>query len=733
MAINWDMWSNLPGRIQQTRGNEFDFSSISPAVVEAYSNYQAMRPKRRLDLLRKYEEANKNIKEDDVNKLWLDRKQKEAYDADLMRRRQRNLKNIQSAPEPYEGNEGLGVLPNPYGEKELGVIDFGKKEEGTDKVSAFGKLFDKTVSDIKNPGATYTDTEIPYAIKEPEAPEFGLDMYKKGLGFDTTSYENTEDLSDRWDDMSPEQKRIYFEGTPTKEEAESVRLEMLKNALGKEYEDARSAFDEYGGLNEYQRMRKAGEQASIWNPQIGKILTDAANDIREDRVQGWKEAVEMETKMYEKAMDLYEKSGKKPSYRRMAEAHLAKLGSLMDNSPRKPDSKDWWYEGEQEGGQNTLERDAKRPDVIIEDKIESGEISRIEDFAKPENAELWSQIDAVDQKNLTKYLSDLNRERQKASDQETMDTTAFIQTNVDPGFINEQSNSSLEISELGAIDKILNPKEGDPKPTTGDYQMAMSYLQKMGNNVKGQFDDKKKIRWNNIQGDIRKAWNNDDYGSLFGSIAEGIGFLFGEAFGLNEKELKEITKNPQHMRVVRQAIRSQLGQAQRSYNFRAENARKVLGDRRVPENYAYLKPYEVAGELPVTTEDIISFNLDNSGKPKVSNELAEAAAMAIQSGENKFVFGDKNYKLGGQYGFDVLPDIRPEIVAANPNEPTEVIDAAEIAKEAKKTEFKVGNDTYTINSNNIIKKKQGGGGGGGDKNKDVANQGTTTTTKRGRR
>ena len=79
--------------------------------------------------------------------------------------------------------------------------------------------------------------------------------------------------------------------------------------------------------------------------------------------------------------------------------------------------------------------------------------------------------------------------------------------------------------------------------------------------------------------------------------------------------------------------------------------------------------------------------------------------MAIQSGENKFVFGDKNYKLGGQYGFDVMLDIRPEIVAENPNEPTEVIDAAEMAKEAKKTEFKVGHDTYTINSNNVIKKK----------------------------
>lgn len=636
MAIQWNLWSNLPERIQQTRGNEFDFSSISPAVVEAYSNYQAMRPKRRLDLLRKYEEANKNIKEDDVNKLWLDRKQKEAYDADLMRRRQRNLKNIQSAPEPYEGNEGLGVLPNPYGEKELGVIDFGKKEEGTDKVSAFGKLFDKTVSDIKNPGATYTDTEIPYAIKEPEAPEFGLDMYKKGLGFDTASYENTEGLSDRWDDMSPEQKRIYFEGTPTKEEAESVRLEMLKNALGKEYEDARSAFNEYGGMNEYQRMRRAGEQASIWNPQIGKILLDASDRVKEDRIQGWKEAVELTSQRYKQAMELFEKTGIW-SYKRDAENYMARLGELMDNNPRRADAKDWWYEGEPEETKATPETDALK---ALENKIGSGEISDMTDFQNEDNKELWDKLGADDKRGLESYLSKQIAGRTAARDKEYTDLTSYIQTNVDPGFVNDQAETSLRISTLSSLDNILNK---DPKEvTSGDYQTAIAALQKMGNNVRNQFDSKKQLRWNTINSNISNAWKNDDYGKLFGSLMEGAGFLLGEAFGLNEKDMKEIGKNPQQMRIVQETIRSELQKAQAEFNNRARYVNDYLSaaQRRVPAGYINLTEKQVSGSLPpITIEQLTAINKE------VPAEVVSGGAEALANGLTEFKVGNKNYVI----------------------------------------------------------------------------------------
>lgn len=299
MAIDWSMWSNLPGRIQETRGNEFDFSSISPAVVEAYSNYQAMRPKRRLDLLKKYEEANRAIKEDDLKKQWLDAKQKDAYNTDLAYRRNAELKNIQSAPEPI-GPTTLAPVVQP------------EPSKLTDKVNDAEKDFEKAVTEIKTLGGSGYSPEPkglgvltdPYKEKY-EGPDFGLDTFRGGISFDEKAYGKTPELRDRWDELTDEQKGKYFTGEPTKEEMDALRMDRLKEALGEEYDDARSAFDEYGGLNEYQRMRKAGEQASIWNPQIGKVLLDASDRMRDDRIQAYNEILSNLKWRHEQALNRY--------------------------------------------------------------------------------------------------------------------------------------------------------------------------------------------------------------------------------------------------------------------------------------------------------------------------------------------------------------------------------------------------------------------------------------------
>lgn len=305
MAIDWSMWSNLPGRIQETRGNEFDFSSISPAVVEAYSNYQAMRPKRRLDLLRKYEEANKAITEDDLKKQWLSGKQKEAYGADLMRRRNENLKNIQSMPEQKGTNKVLlADLMTP-------ATELGDKPLETEHAPVGGFIhYDDPFKPVRDAQFAPVGGDFRLGDKPRETPEytgkdFGLDTFRSGLTFDEKAYESTPDLRDRWDELTDEQKGAYFTGEPTKEEIDALRMDRLKEALGEEYEDARSAFDEYGGLNEYQRMRRAGEQASIWNPQIGKVLLDASDRMRDDRVQAFNEILNNLKWRHEQALNRY--------------------------------------------------------------------------------------------------------------------------------------------------------------------------------------------------------------------------------------------------------------------------------------------------------------------------------------------------------------------------------------------------------------------------------------------
>ena len=628
--IDWSLWSNLPNRIQQTRGNEFDFSSISPAAVEAYSNYQAMKPKRRLELLNRYNEANKNIKDEDLKNEWLTGKQKEAYDADLAYRRNANLKNIMSEPEPV-GATTLAPLVQPEPSKQ------------SDKVKDFEKDFGKAVTEINTLGGSGYSPESkglgvltdPYNEKY-NGPDFGLDNFRNGLTFDEKAYESTPDLSDKWDELTDEQKAKYFTGEPTKEELDNLRSYKLQEALGKEYEDALSAFDEYGNLNEYQRMRKAGEQASIWNPEIGKILLDASDRVKEDRIQGWKEAVELTSQRYKQAMELYEKTGIW-SYKRDAENYMNRLGELMENNPRRADAKDWWYEGEPEETKTTPETDALK---ALEEKIGSGEIADMTDFQNDANMELWNKLSAEDKRGLENYLSKLIASRTAARDKEYTDLTSYIQTNVDPGFVNDQAETSLRISTLSSIDNILNK---DPKKvTSGDYQTAIAALQKMGNNVRNQFDSKKQIRWNNINSNISNAWKNDDYGKLFGSLMEGAGFLLGEAFGLNEKDMNEIGKNPQRKRIVQETIRSELQKAQAEFNNRARYVNESLtaAQRRVPAGYINLTEKALSENLPpITVEQLATFNKD------VPAEVVTSGAEALLKGENEFKVGKKDYVI----------------------------------------------------------------------------------------
>lgn len=626
MAIQWNLWSNLPERIQQTRGNEFDFSSISPAAVEAYSNYQAMKPKKRLELAQRYEEAQKSLTED---------KLKERYQQNLKNRQKFVPDNEGELPEELKTIEklnaagldlsGAGSLPNfgtrgPINPQMYGTVP--QPKFGT------GKDFDYKKTDLTDQANTEDrigyqeksmwpeDRELPrVAVGSPESPKTNIPYPEYKFG-------------------SPDLRTLPFEEL-SKEDKDALKLEMLKESLGKEYDDALSAFNEYGGLNEYQRMRRAGEQASIWNPQIGKILLDASDRVKEDRVQGWKEAVELTSQRYKQAIELFEKTGIW-SYKRDAENYMARLGELMDNNPRRADAKDWWYEGEPEETKATPETDALK---VLENKIGSGEISDMTDFQNEDNKKLWDKLGADDKRGLESYLSKQIAGRTAARDKEYTDLTTYIQTNVDPGFVNDQAETSLRISTLSSLDNILK----DPKnATSGDYQTAMAALQKMGNNVRNQFDSKKQLRWNAINSNISSAWKNDDYGKLFGSLMEGAGFLLGEAFGLNEKDMREIGKNPQQQRIVKETIRSELQKAQAEFNNRAKYVNDYLtaAQRRVPAGYINLTEKTLAENLPpITVEELSVINKE------VPAEVVSAGAQALANGDTEFKAGDKEYKI----------------------------------------------------------------------------------------
>lgn len=698
MAIQWDMWSNLPGRIQQTRGNEFDFSSISPAAVEAYSNYQAMKPKRRLELLNKYEEANKAITEDRL---------KEQY--------QTNLKNRQKFVP--EGEENLTPQLKDFTKLKEAGLEFGENTDfGAGRLIEQAKQRGAGNFRYPSPIKTVTDLDKQSLLTDEEREQ------QKSMGW-PEDRDLPEVVAQPYDWYSNGKKKVKEPEVPvfeagrnevpalafedlTQEDKDAIRLDMLKEALGKEYDDARSAFDEYGALNEYQRMRRAGEQASIWNPQIGKILLDASDRVKEDRIQGWKEAVDITSQRYKQAMELFEKTGIW-SFKRDAENYMARLGELMENNPRRAGAKDWWYEGEPEETKATPETDALK---ALENKIGSGEIADMADFQNEANKELWDKLGADDKRGLESYLSKQIAGRTAARDKEYTDLTTYIQTNVDPGFVNDQAETSLRISTLSSLDNILNK---DPKEvTSGDYQTAIAALQKMGNNVRNQFDSKKQLRWNAINSNISNAWKNDDYGKLFGSLMEGAGFLLGEAFGLNEKDMKEIGKNPQQMRIVQETIRAELQKAQAEFNNRARYVNESLSaaQRRVPTGYINLTEKQVSGALPpLTIEQLTAINKD------VPADVVAGGAQALANGDTEFKVGNKEYKID-QYvikektAAPAAPagggakDWNKILTGANSGLSQDIINRAVEAKKAGKKTFTSGIRTYTFNGNKIVEK-----------------------------
>lgn len=329
MAINWDIWNTgLQNRLNEIGNGQYDWSFITPEVVQGFKKYQAQKKLRIPKIVDEIEKLKKELK-DQTGEIWKERRSKENYDKDLMKRRQENLKKIQSSPEPV-GPTTLAPVVQP------------EPPRLNDKVNDAENDFEKAVTEIKTLGGSGYSPESkglgvltdPYNEKY-EGSDFGVDKFREGLKFDNEKYESSPDLRDRYDELTPEQKAAWIgSDEPTKEELGEIEKELLKERLGDRYDESMSIYDAYSKYNPYQRMIEAGKEASYWDPEAGKIFVDAGQRMYDENIKAWEQTRKTAESNRDYALKMYEATDGHPGWLATATRWQNEMVNLDKSNPR---------------------------------------------------------------------------------------------------------------------------------------------------------------------------------------------------------------------------------------------------------------------------------------------------------------------------------------------------------------------------------------------------------------
>ena len=335
MAINWDIWNTgLQNRLNEIGNGQYDWSFITPEVVQGFKKYQAQKKLRIPKTVDEIEKLKKELK-DQTGEIWKERRSKENYDKDLMKRRQENLKKIQSAPEDKEVDEVLKAdLMTPATELNNNPLEISHAPVGgfIHYDDPFKPVRDAQFAPV---GGDFRLGDKPRETPEYKGTDFGVDKFSEGLKFDNEKYESSPDLRDRYDELTPEQKAAWIgSDEPTKEELGEIEKELLKERLGDRYDESMSIYDAYSKYNPYQRMIEAGKEASYWDPEAGKIFVDAGQRMYDENIKAWEQTRKTAESNRDYALKMYEATGGHPGWLATATKWQNEMVNLDKSNPR---------------------------------------------------------------------------------------------------------------------------------------------------------------------------------------------------------------------------------------------------------------------------------------------------------------------------------------------------------------------------------------------------------------
>lgn len=472
MAINWDIWNQgLQNQLNEIGSGQYDWSFVTPEVVKGFTRYQALRPETEIKETEEYEKAL------------------EGLDKEVKRRRAEQWKNKLEADQM--GAEILRDINDPdmYGAQEL--ID--------ETIAKGGKNFK-------------------FPQNRPVGGNANLESQFNPL-LQTRSQEEAE--------LPPVDPGM------TDEERAELETEIMRERLGDRYDALKRSYDIYGKMNPYERMITAGKKSSYWDPEIGKIYTDAGEKIRNDRIQAWKEALEGESMLQKSAMDMFNKTNLS-RYRREAEKRLGFITNLLENNPR--------LEGKWFNGYDTIAQTDPRVATAYGDLenmiLNEGPMDEATLAALMEENGIRGE-DATDllQQNQNEW-----KKRYGVESEMVKNTEEAIRAQSET-FKKDQTE---RVKNMNLLDD-LREKLASKNASEADYRMAAETLRKLNLDVTKSFDEERKKLIEIAKGNMVKN-------PSFKTIGAFLVLTVGDKLGLLPEDLNSITSNEDWKKLVRDGI-----------------------------------------------------------------------------------------------------------------------------------------------------------------------------------
>lgn len=299
MAINWDLWgSGLQNRFNDIENGQYDWSFITPEVVQGFNKYTAQRKLKMPKIVEKFEKA---LKEKD--KYTDDELFEYAFNKELDKRKDAEKERV------YRPDTMIGGTVKPATWEQNKNTSIGDWNTAWTKVPgkwAFnrndGRKTDEEIEkELRREWGELTLPEV--EIGSPDSGRIQRSMadgtYPEHVAgeivteepkteFKAVSEYGFEDVPDT-DEYSLKTPIDENQWTRLGLDKEALREELFKERYGSDYDDHKAIYDQYGKLTPYQRMIKAGEAASYWDPEAGKIFINAGQRMHDENIKAWEQ------------------------------------------------------------------------------------------------------------------------------------------------------------------------------------------------------------------------------------------------------------------------------------------------------------------------------------------------------------------------------------------------------------------------------------------------------------
>ena len=323
MAINWNLFPQALQNEREGINKTFDWSFVTPEVVKGFTRYQALRPEQEVREAQAVEEAKKGI-EDEIKRRRA-QQWRTKWEADR-------------AAEELQKDIDSGDMYDTQG-----LIDWAK-EKGAKKFNVPENIRTTTGNFWKDSNVKVDPGLVETELLPPDDP---------GM---------------------------------TDEERAELETEILKERLGDNYDSYMKSYGIYGGLNPYEQMIQAGKRSSYWDPEIGKIYTDAGEKIRQNNLDIWRAAQENKLNLLKLAQQRLNSDWARPSDLTTIRTLESELAELAKNDPRNGG-----YLTVKDGSNKTLE-DYKKQNANLSDN-QGNTVNEDVFFAKLQRGDVYKSLD----------------------------------------------------------------------------------------------------------------------------------------------------------------------------------------------------------------------------------------------------------------------------------------------------------------------------------------------------